>query len=277
MNLLLDLRDVSPQAYAAFADERSKERRTRAYRDYASTMKRARLAVPSEDQWNDARPPGFVEYVDALSPRGRYGRWLRERKVVVEKNGTIFMHAGLADTTTENLDDVNRTAQREIASWDRTRDMLVREKLITPYFTLQETLNAVGTEIKRIAGAVEARQPVGDHVTREFVEELQSAVQIGKSPLLTENGPLWFRGYATWPDNEGEKITALLEHYNARRFVTGHTPVVQQITPRFDNRVFLIDTGMLSSRYKGGRPSALEITGDTVTAVYVGRRDVLVK
>jgi hypothetical protein len=56
----------------------------------------------------------------------------------------------------------------------------------------------------------------------------------------------------------------------------GHTPqTAGRIQARFDNRVFLIDTGMLTSVYKG-RPSALEIVGDTVAAVYPGERHVLV-
>jgi hypothetical protein len=277
MNLLLDLRDVSPQAYAAFTDDRSEERRTRAYRDYAAAMKRGGRTAVAEPQWNNEHPLGFVEYVDALSPRERYGKWLRDRKVVVEKNGTIFMHAGLADTSAGTLEDVNRTAGREIASWDRTRDTLVRAKLITPSFTLRETLDAIVAELQRIAAALEAKTAVGDHVTREFVEQLQAATQIGRSSLLHADGPLWFRGLALWPESEAPKVTALLEHFNARRLVTGHTPVVKGITPRFDNRVFLIDTGMLSRVYTGGRPSALEIAGETITAIYTDGREILVK
>ena len=45
---------------------------------------------------------------------------------------------------------------------------------------------------------------------------------------------------------------------------------------RFGNRVFFIDTGMLSSYYAGGRPSALEIDGGTFTAIYLDHREVLV-
>jgi hypothetical protein len=59
--------------------------------------------------------------------------------------------------------------------------------------------------------------------------------------------------------------------------VTGHTPQASgRITPRFENRVFLIDTGMLAAVYKG-RPSALEIKDGVITAIYTDRRDVLVK
>ena len=56
------------------------------------------------------------------------------------------------------------------------------------------------------------------------------------------------------------------------RMVVGHTPRLPgRIMPRFDNRVFPIDTGMLSTFFKGGRASALEIAGDRVTAIYVDR------
>ncbi len=48
------------------------------------------------------------------------------------------------------------------------------------------------------------------------------------------------------------------------------------IRVRFKNRVFLIDTGMLSSYYTGGRPSALEIDGGVFTAIYLDHREVLV-
>jgi hypothetical protein len=37
--------------------------------------------------------------------------------------------------------------------------------------------------------------------------------------------------------------------------------------------VFLIDTGMLTSYFKGGQPSALEIQGARVTAIYPTGRE----
>ena len=40
-------------------------------------------------------------------------------------------------------------------------------------------------------------------------------------------------------------------------------------------QVLVIDTGMLSSYFKGGRASALEIAGSTVTAIYEDGREVL--
>jgi hypothetical protein len=48
------------------------------------------------------------------------------------------------------------------------------------------------------------------------------------------------------------------------------------IRVRFGQRVFLIDTGMLAAVYKG-RPSALEIDGARIKAIYPGEESVLVE
>jgi hypothetical protein len=87
---------------------------------------------------------------------------------------------------------------------------------------------------------------------------------------------MWFRGYATWPDTAGPMVATVLDRLRAARIVVGHTPQVNgTIRPRFDNRLFLIDTGMLAAVYKG-RPSALEIDGTQVRALYPDQEVVLV-
>jgi len=54
--------------------------------------------------------------------------------------------------------------------------------------------------------------------------------------------------------------------------VAGHTVRPKAvINQRFDNRVFLIDTGMLKSVYNG-KASALEIQEGRFTACYVGEK-----
>jgi hypothetical protein len=92
------------------------------------------------------------------------------------------------------------------------------------------------------------------------------------------DGPLWFRGYDQWSDEEGSaQMGKILDALKATRIVVGHT--VQKggrIRPRFGDKVFLIDTGMLSTYYAGGRASALQIQDNTTfTANYMDEQVVL--
>jgi hypothetical protein len=92
----------------------------------------------------------------------------------------------------------------------------------------------------------------------------------------SEDGPLWYRGMATEPEETfAPTLETILQRLQARAVVIGHTPVPgNRITPRFDGRVILIDTGMLGGdSYPGGVPSALEMHGGTLTAIYEGRRE----
>ena len=90
---------------------------------------------------------------------------------------------------------------------------------------------------------------------------------------------MWFRGLAQWtsPDNDAQ-VQTLLSRLGAERFVVGHTPQLPgKIAPKFGGRVYPIDTGMLSSYFKGGRASALEIQGTKLTAIYTTGREELTK
>lgn len=100
--------------------------------------------------------------------------------------------------------------------------------------------------------------------------------------ITTPDGPLWYRGLiddgaAPGPADES-KIDAALKAADARTIVVGHT-VTQpdyRIRSSSKGRIVQIDTGMLGGEFfPGGRPSALEIKGDTWTAIYLdGRQPV---
>ena len=90
---------------------------------------------------------------------------------------------------------------------------------------------------------------------------------------MAPDGPLWFRGFAEWSEEEGpQHLAEILSSYGAERIVVGHTTQKGQIRSRFGSKVFLIDTGMLTSYYPGGRPSALEIRAGEFTAIYPNER-----
>jgi hypothetical protein len=109
--------------------------------------------------------------------------------------------------------------------------------------------------------------------------EVTAGVPLANQPtaLVTSlEGPLWYRGLVDGNPAIGPaEVDTILKALDARTMVVGHTPPADyKMRALFDGRVIQIDTGMLGGQfYPGGTPSALEIAGDTFTAIYEGRRE----
>jgi hypothetical protein len=289
MNLIGETRDVTPEIFATFADSNSESRRENAWRQYEQLAKNrqnggtppAGVYTQSREAWMAAHPPGYLEYREAFAPRGTYGRWLRDKAPTVRIEGTAFMHAGINASAGEmDLDDVNRAVKNEVARFDAYLRGLVDRKLALPFFTLKEVLAVTAAELKvatdKVAAQKEGREAPSPTLDARLLQEALAVNDIGTWNILAPDGPMWFRGYATWPDTAGSMVATLLKRVRADRIVVGHTPLSSaKITARFDNRVFLIDTGMLASVYRG-RPSALEIDGVRIRALYPNEEVTLV-
>ncbi len=271
MNIIGDYRYVTLEIFASFADKDSEERRREAYERYRGTLAlQARtLGVPpadevGEEEWMRSHPPGFLEYVEALGPKESYGKWLRHLPVVVKIGDTVFVHGGIhPGIRSYSIKDLNRRIEKEHRAYDDWRDSLIRRRILEPFYTLHESLVSVRAYRDYYVKGGSAWDTVGQTVTSSdrLVRVLESFLNIGDWLSTHADGPLWFRGFAKWSDEEGDRwIGPLLETYGARRFVVGHTVLGEGITRRFDDRVLLIDTE---------KPSALEITGERLREIYV--------
>jgi hypothetical protein len=283
MNILGDLRYVSPENYAVFADSESAKRRKAAYQEYAAWYtSHAELlaahkqpALPAtEEEWMAKHPAGFLEYREALSPDGNYGKWLRHHAAVAKIGGVILLHGGIhPNLITLSLEQINSRIQEEIEEFDKTKQDLVSRKLILPFFTIQE-----------IAVAVEA-QLFADRTAKteqdaEYQARLVRLLGFNNWLCMRDDGPLWFRGYDQWSEEEGApQVERVLAAYDVRHIVVAHTvQKAAHIRCRFGGKVFLIDTGMLSTYWRGGRASALEIrAGRKFTAEYLDVQEVLLE
>ena len=279
MNIMGDLRYVTPENYASFADRNSGERQKAAYAEYMKWRDRhksliAELPQPmelTEAEWMARHPLGFIEQREAFGPKGKYGEWLRRHAAVAEIEGVIFLHGGIhPDFAKMEIDAINNRIHDEIKFFDATKQYLQNEGLILPFFNLQETNNILQAEV-----IAELKSHVPGNVERQA--KIQEFLKQGDWLSMRVDGPLWFRGYDRWSDAEGApQVSKVLQAYNATHLVVGHTVQAGRIRPRFDNKVFLIDTGMLSSYYPGGRASALEICGHgKFVAVYLDQQVVL--
>ena len=281
MNFYSDLRYVAN--YAAFAEEQSNTCREAAYQAYMDwRIKRgeelgkpvAAFTPEDKERWMAIHLRGYIERAEALAPDGKYGAWLRSRPVFVRIDDYIFHHASLSpDMAKLSIDDMNHTIAAEIALFDKSRQTLVEAGVILPFFNFDEIIAAARTERKRLKSMdtlTEAQQ--------QHVEAANALLGFTAWMSMRPDGPLWSRNFEKWTEEKGrEQIAAIREAYGPVRFVVGHSPTSDhRIHVRFDNSVFLIDTGM-SKSYYGGHPSALEIKDGVVAAIYRDARIVLVE
>ena len=114
-------------------------------------------------------------------------------------------------------------------------------------------------------------------VRRELTSDIDPSRAAPRDRLVTrEDGPLWYRGLAQQPETFGPSVDDILTRQGARAIVIAHTVTPEgRIVRRFGGKVLQIDTAMLPGYMPKGRASALEIRGNTLTAIYTDRRDVL--
>lgn len=229
-------------------------------------------------EMRDATPEIFASFGgeaamrEAFGPEGHYGRWLRTKPIIASVDDTIFMHAGISPAeSTQSISDLNNRVKRDVEQWDAGVRLLQKLKLVPGSPEFNQVVSAARAEIERLNALVAAGEEIPSDAPRVAAALLPLA-NIGESSLFAVEGPLWFRGYATWTEEEGApQVAALLKRYRARRFVTGHSPQRDgRITERFGGAMFLIDTGMLGKPYfPTGRPSALVIEADSPRALYL--------
>ena len=271
MNLMGDLRYLVPEDYQAFATEQSERRREEAYRDYrdflASRAARHHAAYSDDDagrqKWMADHPPGFFERHDAFGPQGLYGHWIRSHDAVVQVGDALFVHGGLNPALHfESIKELNEGVHSEITRFDSLWQSLCDKKIIWRYMRLEEALQEIQEEWRWIQG----RGQVED---REAVQQMRELAGLQSWLSVSPDGPLWYRGLALDPEETLKgPVEAMLARLNVRYIVAGHTVLPKfDILPRFDNHVFLIDTGMLKEVF-GGRGSALEFRDGRITAYY---------
>jgi hypothetical protein len=271
MNLIGFYRDVNPDVYATFVDDHSNKRRKAGFKDYRKYLnaKAKQLGVPAptitseiKDTWMEIIPPGWLEHTEAIGPEGVYGKWLRQRPVAVMIGDVLFIHGGIGpDLAGMTVADINAKVAEELATYDRLRKVMIERRLVPGTAGLMSLITYYR----------EQDEPDPEFAALEDAEDWL---------IQSSGGPLWFRGAARWDEEtESARMAELLDGIGAKHVVGGHTVQGEgRIETRFEGRVFLIDTGMLSSVYEGGQPSALVIENGSFTAIYTdGSSEVLLE
>lgn len=263
MNVMGDLRYVTPEEFAAFQKDEPPDERARRHRKLLdlvekgsprlrSTFYRALRPALTGRAFDTFFPPGYFGHRDAYAPSGKYGSWLLERPVVHRDGKSLFIHGGLGPRFRQlSMEEINRRVKADLALYLEGVAELEKLGVFNSDLGFGELLWFMKSE-KRAGGP--HRDAAG------AFRKLDAALE---GLLFDEEGPLWSRDLALGDETQlSGLVESILERNQVERIVLGHTWSRDfAVKQRFGKRVILIDTGMCQMCY-GGRPAALLIGPD---------------
>lgn len=262
MNLVGDLRYLAEADWAAFAGEEKPKERER------YIARRIGLVAASNGTVNERRAilveafaPGFFARARGFAPEGRYGAWLLKQPILVVVNDVAFVHGGLPEVLLQvEPGRVNEVARGELEAFLDAQARLRELGVIGLEMSFREQLERARSLVLQTGSS----RSKAAGVARAMLEATEGLT-------MGAAGPLWYRGTSLKPaDDEGQTVSAVLDHLGARRVVVGHTPThTGRIVTRLDATVVRADTGMLASHYNG-RASAVVLDGGRLYSCYPG-------
>ena len=233
MNLIGDLRYLSHEEISEFASDETLEQRNQAYVDFLETNN-LKDSMELKEKFDQSYPKGYFARLAAFSPDGYYGSWLLKLPFVVQINQRLFVHGGLSKLAQDySLEEFNQEAKEGLTKYLKVWQSIARKEglsTLTPYKQRGELISSLKS--------------------RKLLKRYTRA----KSHfILTSLGPTWYRGNVLChPYFEEELLSESLANWGSNELWVGHT-TSQSRKPltRLQGKLKLIDTGMLSTHYKG--------------------------
>ena len=121
MNLYGDLRYVPSEAeYESYRKPDSVEKREAYWNQHVEEMEGRKASRPTTrstgTKWEREHPLGWFEHRLAFSPTGTYGKWLRDRKALIQINDLLFLHGGIGPKYVDNGSSQN-SIEESVMSW----------------------------------------------------------------------------------------------------------------------------------------------------------------
>jgi hypothetical protein len=276
LNILCIRRSVSYETYQTFAGDEAEVRQAAAYeaerrwRSERAQELGAEAAAPSEQDranWLVVHPPGYVEYVEAMGPSGRYGKWLRTLPAAAQIGDVVFLHGGISpEIKGQPVDAINSEVKSEIEQFDDYREVMINGGLITSLASAEEMLKEIKREIECVNSLPKRKLDKGRYERSMRLEGFQNSRDWY---LVRQDGPIWFKGPGEWDEAEnGDMMAELLDAIGVRTLVTGQSnggpPAIEA---RFDGRVLLTSVGMSDDPWAKRQPAALEINDRELTVI----------
>ncbi|MBD1388244.1 metallophosphoesterase [Neiella sp. HB171785] len=255
-----DYRYVSDIEFASYKDLSSKSLRDDLFKKYSKLFPNEK-DITSDFEGNF--PEGFTGLMQAFSPQGDIGKWLRKHgRAAVKVNNQVFVHGGLSlDSLELSIDQLNEVTTQALNDYQKPFDDLL-EFGILPFTLLNYSGESAALAFLDSRNA--KRQP-WYKAAKQFVEAQDSL-------LFSQTGPFWYRGNAFCPELlESYTVEKAQKKYQIDHIVVGHSVRYRRLVSRVDGAVILADTGMLTNYY-GGTPSALLLSHDQPTGHHLNNQ-----
>ncbi|MEP1743005.1 MAG: metallophosphoesterase [Kangiellaceae bacterium] len=233
MNLIGDLRYLSNEEINEFADDETNEQRDNAYTAFLESNN-LQDSTELKSKFDESYPKGYFARLAAFSPEGYYGSWLLKLPFVIQINKSLFAHGGLSKLVEDfSLEEFNQEAKNGLTKYLKVWSSIAKKEelsRLTPYKQRGELISSLNNR-----------------------KVLKRYTRAKSHFILNSQGPTWYRGNALChPYFEQELLASNLTNWDANELWVGHT-TSQSRKPlkRLDGMLKIIDTGMLSSHYKG--------------------------
>jgi hypothetical protein len=261
-----DLRYVSPAEFAAFAGDETEAERDELYAQYRRFNPEGEESVVRQ-AFDEQFPAGFVALRKAYSREGALGSWLIEHPFVIKVNDKVYMHGGIASAASEeSIASLNGKLQGELRDFLDSMDALRAAGVMPWYVDYHDRLGFLNARAEEFVVA-------NPRTRADWFEPLQQVFDARQAFVFSDDSPNWYRGTAfCHPYAESFNTERFLKRVGAKQLVMGHTPTRGNVHERMDGLAIRLDTGMLTSVYKG-RASALVSQGGSDYVQYLGSEE----
>ena len=264
MNLIGDLRYVSPGEYAAFAADESVDVREAAFADFRLRQPDTQDLTVLTAQFDQRYPRGYFAHRQAFAADGEYGAWLLSLPTLVAVNDVAFVHGGLPEMLAQTtLDQINDTIRDDLKRYLTLRSELANAGIL-PAHDMQNDLNIVHSSLQNANDENSGIDPA-------VIATMEAFVAVNDATEININGPHWYRGSVyCQPILEAPILEAALTKLGVEHVVVGHTPTeTRRVHTLYDGKLIMLDTGMQVDYYSG-RPAALIAENDRFVVQYTG-------
>jgi hypothetical protein len=218
MNMIDDLRYVSNEDWVSYKTKNSKELRDKAANFALESAKEDSKAKETEPpdaakfltDFNSDHPLGWVEHQLLFGPSGKYGKWLREQKVIIKINDLVFMHAGISPKyINATREEINRAAIAEVDDPTKLVDGMITSEdgplWYRDLLTAPEDQAEIAEQVERILNTQQARHIIVGHTVMPAITPRFGGKVIGVDVGLS----VFFKGPPEFLVIEGAHFTVV--------------------------------------------------------------------